>query len=72
MGRLRDVQHGAGAIWVSSDVGLNRLDDAGWALFEGLPAGGVHGLYVSSLAQLSNRLPAAQLAAWEAAGRLAG
>ncbi|MCA9552744.1 MAG: VWA domain-containing protein [Myxococcales bacterium] len=33
---------------------------------------GVHGLYVSSLAQLSNRLPAAQLAAWEAAGRLAG
>jgi MoxR-like ATPase len=33
---------------------------------------GVHGLYVNNLAQLSHRLPAAQLAAWEAAGRIVG
>ncbi len=52
MGRLRGVERGAGALWVSSDAGLNRLDDTGWSLFEGLPAGEVHGLYVDALDRL--------------------
>lgn len=51
-GILRDVAVGGGAVWVSSDAGLNRLDETGWGLFEGLPAGEVRGLYLDGLDRL--------------------
>ncbi|MEZ4433122.1 MAG: thrombospondin type 3 repeat-containing protein [bacterium] len=57
-GELREVAaevepEGPGAtIWVSSSAGLNRLDDAGWSLVEGLPAGEVRGLWLDDLGRL--------------------
>ncbi len=52
MGELREVAVGGGAVWVSSDAGLNRLDETGWAMFEGLPPGEVRGLYIDGLDRL--------------------